>query len=78
MLWLISTWIAGAAAILGSLMVVGSLILLVIPTQPRSRKPQQDPATNYSWLQRLKLLGISLTIALAGLGILILVPFPAS
>ncbi|MBW4471225.1 MAG: hypothetical protein KME45_12600 [Stenomitos rutilans HA7619-LM2] len=77
MLWLISAWIAGTTAILGSLMVLGSLILLVAPAQPRSRNPQQSPPTSHPWLQRLKLLAVSLAIALAGLGILLVVPFPS-
>ncbi|MBW4690705.1 MAG: hypothetical protein KME27_02950 [Lyngbya sp. HA4199-MV5] len=78
MMWLISTWIAGTAAILGSLMVLGSLILLVAPTQPRLRTPQQAANSDTPWSQRLKLLGVSLVMALAGLGILLAVPFPTA
>lgn len=75
-LWLTAAWVAGTAAILGSLMVLGSLILLAAPTQPRSRKPPQATPASVSQKHRLTLLVVSLAIALAGLGILFVVPFP--
>lgn len=74
MLWLIFAWIAGTAAILGSLMTLGSLILFVTPAPMRSRKPQQS----HPWSQHLKLLAVSVAVALTGLGILIVVPFPTA
>lgn len=76
-LWFTFTWIAGTAAILGSLMTLGSLLLLVAPSQPRSRKPEQPLIAHHFWQERLKLLAFSLTIAFAGLGILVVVPFPS-
>ncbi len=76
-LWFTFTWIAGTAAILGSLMTLGSLLLLVAPSQPRSHKPQSPLLVARPWQQHLKLLTVSLAIALAGLGILVVVPFPS-
>ncbi|XGV95396.1 MAG: hypothetical protein ACAF41_21955 [Leptolyngbya sp. BL-A-14] len=76
--WLALTWVAGTAAILGSLMTLGSLILLVAPAQARSRKPHQSSPTAPSWQHRLRLLAVSLAIALAGLSIMFFVPFPSA
>ncbi|MBC7971747.1 MAG: hypothetical protein H7Z11_16750 [Verrucomicrobia bacterium] len=76
-LWFTFTWIAGTAAILGSLMTLGSLLLLIAPSQPRSHKLEQPLIAHHFWRKRLKLLAFSLTIALAGFGILVVVPFPS-
>ncbi|MBW4580878.1 MAG: hypothetical protein KME42_15030 [Tildeniella nuda ZEHNDER 1965/U140] len=77
--WFILAWVAGTAAILGSLMTLGSMLLWLSPSvQTRSRQtttprlPTSSPTQN-----RLKLLAFSVVIALAGVGILIVVPFPS-
>lgn len=66
--WLGGSGIAGIAAILGSLMVLGSLILLGLP---------HSSAAEANRLPRLRLLAVSLAIALAGLSWFVLVPFPS-
>jgi hypothetical protein len=77
-LWFMLTWIAGTAAILGSLMTLGSLLLWLAPLQSRSRKTDASLGSMPSqWQNRLKLLAFSVAIALAGLGILLVVPFPS-
>ncbi|MGG6270134.1 hypothetical protein ACQ4M3_33940 [Leptolyngbya sp. AN03gr2] len=60
-LWLIAAWIGGIAAILGSLMVVASLLLWAIPGDQKGR---------------LRVLGFSIVCAIAGFLTLYLVPFP--
>ena len=78
LLWLVLAWIAGTAAILGSLMTLGSLILLFVPSQARSRQPEKPfLPSKQSWQHRLRLLAFSVAIAIAGLGILVVVPFPS-
>jgi hypothetical protein len=76
-LWLVLAWIGGTAAILGSLMTLGSLVLLVAPSQPRSHNPQPPLLVERPWQQQLKLLAVSLAMALAGFGILVIVLFPS-
>lgn len=76
-LWFALTWIAGTAAILGSLMALGSVLLWFVPSvPPRSRKLEVS-STLPGWQNRLKLLAFSVAIALAGLGILVVTPFPS-
>jgi len=77
-LWFALTWIAGTAAILGSFMTLGSVLLWFVPSVPtRSRKLEVEPSTIPAWQNRLKLLAFSIAIALAGLGILVVTPFPS-
>ena len=77
-LWYALTWIAGTAAILGSLMALGSVLLWFVPSvPPRSRKLEVEPSTIPDWQNRLKLLAFSVAITLAGLGILVVTPFPS-
>ncbi|BAU14414.1 hypothetical protein LEP3755_49610 [Leptolyngbya sp. NIES-3755] len=60
-IWLIAAWIGGIAAILGSLMIVASLLLWTIPGDQTGR---------------LKVLGFSIVCAIVGFLLLRLVPFP--
>lgn len=79
-LWIAIAWLAGTCAILGSLMALGSLLLWLTPAQSaKSQKPREQPkAVNVLsfWQNRLKLLAFSVAIALTGISLLILVPFP--
>lgn len=59
--WLILAWIGGTAAILGSLMIIASLLLWTIPGDQKGR---------------LNVLGFSILCAIAGFLMLRLVPFP--
>ena len=78
-LWFVLAWVAGTAAILGSLMTLGSLLLwLSFGAHPRSRPAEAPPVPTFPhWQKRLKLLAFSVAIALVGLGILVVVPFPS-
>ena len=78
-LWFIFAWLAGTAAILGSFMTLGSLLLWLVPSMPaRSRKLDASlESTPSQWPNRLKLLAFSGAIALVGIGILVVVPFPS-
>ncbi|WP_446867967.1 hypothetical protein [Phormidesmis sp. 146-12] len=62
--WLVVAWLGGTAAILGSLMTIATLLLWLVP--------QKSP----SWQNRLKLLGLSLGMAIVGFALLLTVPFP--
>jgi hypothetical protein len=70
LVWLAIVWVGGTAAILGSLMALGSLLLWLVPN-PKNLK------TSVAVWQRLKLLGVALCLTLLGLGLLGFVPFPA-
>ncbi|GAP96157.1 hypothetical protein [Leptolyngbya sp. NIES-2104] len=59
--WLILAWIGGIAAILGSLMIIASLLLWTVPGDRKGR---------------FKVLGFSIVCAIAGFLLLRLVPFP--
>ncbi|MBD2074882.1 hypothetical protein H6F86_13450 [Phormidium sp. FACHB-592] len=76
-LWFALTWIAGTAAILGSLMALGSVLLWFVPSVPPRSRKLEEPSTIPAWQNRLKLLVFSIAIALAGLGILVVTPFPS-
>jgi hypothetical protein len=78
--WVAIAWVAGTAAILGSLMTLGSLLLWMVPSQPRSKKPDEQASSIPAspWQNRLKLLTFSIAIALAGISLLIAVSFPQS
>lgn len=77
--WIALAWAAGIAAILGSLMTLGSLLFWLVPaSQPRSRNPDSQLDSGQIWRDRMKLLLVSLAIALAGLSVLAAVPTPFS
>jgi hypothetical protein len=63
-IWLVVAWVGGTAAILGGLMTIATFLLWLVP----SKSP--------SWQNRLKLLGVSLGLAIGGGALLIAVPFP--
>jgi hypothetical protein len=64
LIWLAIAWVGGMAAILGSLMFLGSLLLWLIPT----------PTVGKQSL----LLAIALGLMLTGLTLLRLFPFPVA
>ncbi|MBL1175090.1 hypothetical protein [Pantanalinema sp. GBBB05] len=74
-LWLLLAWTAGIAVILGSLMTIASFLLWLVPhtAKSKSTKPLALPSVGY---QRWQLIGVALAIALSGLILLIVVPFP--
>jgi len=57
-LWLVAAWVGGTAAILGSLMTIGCLLLWLVPNRSED------------WRNRLKLLGFSVGMAIVGFVIL--------
>ncbi len=71
--WLAIAWVGGSLAILGSLMTIGSLLLLMVPA---STKKVSDPATPPGWQSHLKLLGVSVSFAIAGFSLLLIFPLP--
>lgn len=70
LIWLAIAYAAGIAAILGSLMFMGSLLLWVVP------HAWLKADLNRSVRQRLLLNGIALIMAIAGTLLLTLIPFP--
>ncbi|XHX76516.1 MAG: hypothetical protein RBJ76_19050 [Stenomitos frigidus ULC029] len=76
-LWFVLTWIAGTAAILGSFMTLGSVILWFVPSLPHRSPKLEVSSTIPVWQNRLKLLAFSVAIAVVGLGILVVTPFPS-
>jgi hypothetical protein len=79
LLWIAIAWLGGIAAILGSLMTLGSLLLWLASSQPMRTKKTENQSSAIavkSWQGRLKVTVFSLAIALTGLSLLIAVPFP--
>lgn len=76
LIWLVLAWIGGAAAILGSLMTLGSLLLWLVPSHAtQSSLPDQPSVASNTWKTRAKLLLFSLALAFVGFNVLLLVPF---
>ena len=57
-LWFVIAWVGGTAAILGSLMTIGCLLLWLVPDRSKD------------WQNRLKLLGFSVGLAIVGFALL--------
>jgi small-conductance mechanosensitive channel len=73
--WLVLAWVAGIAAILGSLMTIATLLLWFIPASPtKSRKT--DSSNSHPWAKRFQLTIVAIAIALTGFSLLMLIPFP--
>ncbi|MBE9179935.1 hypothetical protein IQ268_15290 [Oculatella sp. LEGE 06141] len=70
LLWVAIAYIGGIAAILGSLMLLGSLLLWLVP------RTKSTPSSPLLWQNRLKLTGFSLLLSLLGVGLLVAIPFP--
>ncbi|MDX2098643.1 MAG: hypothetical protein SFW36_12775 [Leptolyngbyaceae cyanobacterium bins.59] len=70
LLWFVVASIGGTAAILGTLMTLGSLLLWFIPLSA-------EKGTRTDWLQRLKLLAFAGSLAFSGFALLRLIPFPS-
>ena len=68
-IWLTIASLGGLATILGSLMTLGTLLLWVVPD---TRMKLKD-ATSLVWLNRLKLLGGSLALAIVGFALLAMI-----
>ncbi|PSB19104.1 hypothetical protein C7B65_12525 [Phormidesmis priestleyi ULC007] len=56
--WFAAAWVGGTAAILGSLMAIGTLILWCVPNQ------------SGAWQNQLKLLGFSVGLTIVGFALL--------
>lgn len=65
--WFLVAWVGGSFAILGSLMTLGSLLLWGVPGSESGRS---------LWQGRLKLLGVSMGLAIAGFSLLVVFPLP--
>ena len=65
--WFLVVWVGGSLAILGSLMTLGSLLLWWVP------RSGSQPSL---WQNRLKLLAVSLGLAIAGFSLLVAFPLP--
>ncbi|HEY9805361.1 MAG TPA: hypothetical protein V6D04_02240 [Candidatus Obscuribacterales bacterium] len=65
--WFLVAWVGGSLAILGSLMTLGSLLLWWVP------RSGSQPSL---WQNRLKLLAVSLGLAIAGFSLLVAFPLP--
>jgi hypothetical protein len=79
LLWIAIAWIGGTAAILGSLMTLGSLLLwLASSQQVKTRKTENHGSqmASKNWQGQLKVTAFSVAIAFAGLGLLSAIPFP--
>ncbi|EKQ68250.1 hypothetical protein OsccyDRAFT_2775 [Leptolyngbyaceae cyanobacterium JSC-12] len=74
LIWVVFAWFAGAAAILGSLMTLGSLLLWLIPVRGKTPESDQRLAASHTWRTRIRLLLFSLALAMVGFSILSLVP----
>jgi hypothetical protein len=71
-IWLVCACLGGIAAILGSLMFLGSLLLWWIPQGSTKSGTSALPA----WQGRLKVLAVAGLIAIVGMGVLAIVPYP--
>ncbi|MBF2027131.1 MAG: hypothetical protein IGS48_10250 [Oscillatoriales cyanobacterium C42_A2020_001] len=76
LIWLALAWVGGAAAILGSLMTLGSLLLWLVPNPAtKSSLPDKPLVAPNTWRTRARLLLFSLALAFVGFKVLLLVPF---
>ena len=74
--WFAIAWVGGSLAILGSLMTIGSLLLWLVPAPAHQLKKVDDSATAPGWQSHLKLLGVSISFAIAGFSLLLIFPLP--
>jgi hypothetical protein len=79
--WFIVAWVGGSSAILGSLMTLGSLLLWLVPlsaskTSKVSKAHEERSLEVPIWQNRVKLLVVSLGLAIAGLSLLVVFPLP--
>jgi hypothetical protein len=70
--WLAIAAVGGFAAILGSLMTLGTLLLWLVP----GARVQLPDATSPLWQSRLKLLGVSVALTIGGLALLRMIAPP--
>lgn len=78
LLWVGSSWLFGAALILGSLMTLGSVLLWLVPPPAEAQPSTPAPPLVHRALasKRLRLLGFSLSLAIAGGIGFFGIPFP--
>lgn len=79
LLWIAIAWVGGTSLILGSLMFLGSLLLFLVPARAKPNTRANAASSTDSprpWQNQLKLLLLSCVLAIAGLGMLSLFPFP--
>jgi hypothetical protein len=70
LVWLAIAYFGGIAAILGSLMGLGVLLLWLVPAKQLAVEPV------IAWRGKLKLMAIALCLSLSGIGLLAIAPFP--
>lgn len=80
-LWLLTAWVGGTAAILGGLMLLGSLLMWLLPLSATKRSSSKRDRSDSSsplqaWRQRLLVAVVAVGLAVAGVGLLWAVPFP--
>jgi hypothetical protein len=73
-IWVAIAGLGGFAAILGSLMTLGALLLWLAPYSP-TKTPDSTSAV---WLGRWKLLGVSLALAIGGFALLTVISHPGN
>lgn len=75
-IWLVLAWLAGTATILGSLLAIASVLLWFVPDRANTRTAK-TPAPRSVWFQRWRLTGTAMMLALSGLTLLVVMPFPS-
>ncbi len=81
MAWFLVAWVGGSFAILGSLMTLGSLLLWLVP-RPVSKASKTDGVSfkrlsaGSDWQNHVKLMAVSVGLAIAGFSLLVMFPLP--
>nr|WP_290226600.1 hypothetical protein [Trichocoleus desertorum] len=76
--WFLVAWVGGSLVILGSLMTLGSLLLWLVP-RPGSRASktaEERSRGGLDWQNRVKLMAVSVGLAIAGFTLLVIFPLP--
>jgi hypothetical protein len=75
--WFPVAWVGGSLAILGSFMTLGSLLLWLVPQQSKDLRINGERSpSGTNWQNHVKLIAVSVGLAIAGFGLLVVFPLP--
>lgn len=76
--WFLVAWVGGSLTILGSLMTLGSLLLWWVPRSGSkvAKTAGERSRAGLDWQNRVKLMMVSVGLAIAGFTLLVVFPLP--